>query len=159
MRELQSLGAKIVVDSRSFALEDLYEVQPWLIKPNQEEISAFFGCSVEGIRDGAEKAKELAAHGISNVMISLGQQGALLAAGGRVLRAAPPAINAVSTVGAGDSSIAGFIAAAMKKLSPEECLGWAVAFGTAACLTEGSLPPNRQTVDAIRQQITITQML
>ena len=159
LRELQSRGAKIVVDSRSFTLEDLYDVQPWLIKPNQEEISAFFGCTVEGIRDGVEKAKELAAHGISNVMISLGQQGALLAAGGRVLHAAPPAIDAVSTVGAGDSSIAGFIAAAMKNLPPEECLCWAVAFGTAACLTEGSLPPNLQTVNVVRQQIRITQML
>ena len=159
LRELQSRGAKIVVDSRSFTLEDLYDVQPWLIKPNQEEISAFFGCTVEGIRDGVEKAKELAAHGISNVMISFGQQGALLAAGGRVLHAAPPAIDAVSTVGAGDSSIAGFIAAAMKNLPPEECLGWAVAFGTAACLTEGSLPPNLQTVNVVRQQIRITQML
>lgn len=158
LRQLQDLGAKIVLDSRSFALEDLYEVRPWLIKPNQEEISAFFGCAVESVGDAAAKAKEIAAHGIPNVMISLGQQGALLAAGGRVLHGVPPRVSAVSTVGAGDSAIAGFLAAAMENGSPEACLRRAVAFGTAACLTEGSQPPQGRAVDALLRQIKITEV-
>jgi len=158
LRELQNRGARIVVDSRSFTLEDLYDVKPWLIKPNQEEISAFFRCSVESVREAADKARVLSAGGIGNVMISLGSRGALLAADGAVWHALPPEIQAVSTVGAGDSSIAGFIAAAMEGLPPEECLRRAVSFGTAACLTEGSQPPAPAAADAIRQKIQITEV-
>jgi len=158
LRELQNRGAKIVLDSRSFTLEDLYEVQPWLIKPNQEEISAFFGCAIEGVPDAAAKAKELAAHGIANAMISLGHQGALLAAGGKLFHALPPEIEPISTIGAGDSAIAGFIAAAIQGRAPAECLRSAVAFGTAACLTEGTLPPQSHMVDAVLQQIRITEV-
>ena len=158
LRELQNQGAKIVLDSRSFTLEDLYEVQPWLIKPNQEEISAFFGCAIEGVPDAAEKARALAAHGIVNVMISLGHQGALLATGGKLLHAMPPEIEPISTIGAGDSAIAGFLVAAIQACTPEECLRSAVAFGTAACLTEGTLPPQSHAADAIYQQIRITEV-
>lgn len=155
LEELQGKGAKIVLDSRSFTLEDMYDVQPWLIKPNQEEISAFFGCAVESVRDAAAKAKEIAAHGIPNVMISLGQQGALLAAGGTVFHAIPPEIEAMSTIGAGDSTIAGFITAAIQNHSSVKCLQTAVAFGTAACLVEGSQPPQSHDIDRICQQVTI----
>ena len=156
LKALQEKGARIVLDSRSFTLEDMYDVQPWLIKPNQEEISAFFGCAVESVRDAAEKATEIAAHGIPNVMISLGHQGALLAAGGTVLHAVPPEIDVLSTIGAGDSTIAGFIAAAIQEQPPAQCLQTAVAFGTAACLTEGSQPPQIHEADKIYQQIHIT---
>ena len=155
LNALQKKGVKIVLDSRSFTLEDMYEVRPWLIKPNQEEISAFFGCVVESVRDAAAKAKEIAAHGIPNVMISLGQQGALLSAEGTVFHAIPPEIEARSTIGAGDSTIAGFIVAATQGCSPAQCLQTAVSFGTAACLAEGSQPPQGQDIDRIRQQVTI----
>lgn len=159
LKELQRQGAKIVVDSRSFTPEDLYEVQPWLIKPNQEEISAFFGCAVETVADAAARARELATRGIDNVMISLGQQGALLAADGAVLHAQPPEIQAVSTVGAGDSTIAGFLTATAQGQAPEACLRLAVAFGTAACLTEGSQPPESGAVEEICGNITVTEVL
>lgn len=158
LQELQSCGARIVVDSRSFTLEDLYDVKPWLIKPNQEEISAFFGCPVETVADAAAKAKVLADRGIENVMISLGQAGALLAAGGRLYHAVPPTITAVSTIGAGDSSIAGFLAAAMEGKSASDCLATAVAFGTAACLTEGSQPPQNPAIREIFRQVKVQEV-
>ena len=49
LKKATAQGAKIVVDSRSFSLSDLAEVKPWLIKPNQEEISAYCGEPVEDI--------------------------------------------------------------------------------------------------------------
>lgn len=151
-------GAKIVLDSKSFSLRDIYEVKPWLMKPNQEEISELFGCHVENISDAMDKAAELSAHGVTNVMVSLGAQGALLMADGRSYLAVPPAVRAVSTIGAGDSSIAGFLAAALRGEDAEACLCSAVAFGTAACLTEGSQPPRKADVDRIYTQIEVTQV-
>lgn len=155
--ELKQKGARIVLDSRSFGREDIYDVQPWLIKPNQEEISIYFGCEISSVEAALEKAKDFVADGIENAMISLGALGALLVTGEQVYTAKPPAIAARSTVGAGDSAIAGFVAATVQKKPKGECLRTAVAFGTAACLTEGSLPPEKERIDDICSQVDVRE--
>lgn len=158
LKNLQNQGAKIVLDSKSFSVADIFEVQPWLIKPNQEEISEYLGCEVNTIEEAIEKAQIFADHGITNVMVSLGEQGAMLLNDGKCYIATPPAINAVSTIGAGDSSLAGFIASAQRGDSAANCLQNAVTYGTAACLTEGSLPPTAADIEAIYPQVTVRQI-
>lgn len=158
LKSLQAKGAKIVLDSKSFSIDDIYEVQPWLIKPNQEEISEYLGCQINTIEEAMEKAQVFASHGVINVMVSLGEQGALLLHSGSCYIATPPVVNAISTIGAGDSSLAGFIAAAKKGQSPALCLQNAVTYGTAACLTEGSLPPTAADIAAIYPQVQLKQL-
>lgn len=158
LKELQAKGAKIVLDSKSFSIADIFEVQPWLIKPNQEEISEYLGCEINTIEEAMEKAQIFADNNITNVMVSLGEQGALLLHSGNCYIATPPAVNAISTIGAGDSSLAGFIAAAKKGESPALCLQNAVTYGTAACLTEGSLPPTAADLTAIYPQVQLKQL-
>ena len=158
LKRVQDRGAKIVLDSKSFGLEDIYEVRPWLIKPNQEEITEYFGCLVETVSQGVEKAAVMAARGVENVMISLGEQGAILVSDGICYCAVPPKIEAVSTIGAGDSTIAGFVAATILGAKPSERLKNAVAFGTAACLTAGTLPPRQEDIQCIYKQVTIRCM-
>ena len=156
LAELSAKGAKIVIDSRSFSLSDIYDCSPWLIKPNEEEISEYFGRNISDIDSAARCAEELASHGIENVMISLGKEGALLLCGGRLYTARPPKLKALSTIGAGDSSIEGFIAAYAEGASPADCLRNAVSFGSAACLTEGSMPPESESIKQIYTQIKIS---
>ena len=158
LKDLQAKGAKIVLDSKSFSTQDIFEVKPWLIKPNQEEISEYLGCEVRNIEEAIQKAQVFADHGVTNVMVSLGEQGALLLHSGSGYIATPPAIHAISTIGAGDSSLAGFIAAAQKGKNPAECLQNAVTYGTAACLTEGSLPPTAADIAAISPQVQVKQL-
>lgn len=158
LKALQAKGAKIVLDSKSFSIEDIYDVRPWLIKPNQEEISEYLGCQINTIAEAMEKAQVFASHGVTNVMVSLGEQGALLLRSGSCYIATPPAVNAISTIGAGDSSLAGFIAAAKKGEAPAACLQNAVTYGTAACLTEGSLPPTAADIAAIYPQVQLKQL-
>lgn len=158
LKSLQAQGAKIVLDSKSFSLEDIFEVQPWLIKPNQEEISEYLGCKVNTIEEAVEKAKIFAKHAVTNVMVSLGEQGALLLCGDGCYIATPPAVDAISTIGAGDSSLAGFIAAAQKREDAAACLRNAVTYGTAACLTEGSLPPTAENIAAIYPEVQVKQL-
>ena len=155
--ELKNRGVKIVLDSKSFRFADICQVQPWLIKPNQEEISEFFDCNVENIAQAAEKAKEFAAKGVENVLVSMGEQGAVLVQGDSLYTAVPPAIQAVSTIGAGDSSSAGFISAFAAGKEPKDCLRNAVAFGTAACMTEGTRPPEQDNVEYIRSQVQVVK--
>lgn len=153
LKELEETGARIVIDSRSFSLEDLVELKPWLIKPNQEEISAYLGRSVETFDEVVVAASELHRKGIENVMISMGSKGALLACGEGVFVARPPKVEALSTIGAGDSSIAGFLSVAEK--SAAERLRRGVAFGTAACLTAGTRPPLPHDVEEIFSQVVL----
>lgn len=158
LKDLQKKGAKIVLDSKSFSIDDIFEVQPWLMKPNQEEISEYLGCEIHTIEDAMDKAHIFASHGVTNVMVSLGEQGALLLCEGKCHIATPPVIHAISTIGAGDSSLAGFIAAAKKGEDAAGCLRSAVTYGTAACLSEGSLPPTAADIAAIYPQVQVKEI-
>ena len=155
LKNLKRKGARIVVDSRSFTLDDLVEVAPWLIKPNSEEIATYSGKEVDSFEDCLEFAKKLCSGGIENVMISLGKQGALLVTESVTATASPPKINALSTIGAGDSTIAGFIAAYSTGADAAECLKTATAYGTAACLLEGTTPPTKENVSEIYRNVKI----
>lgn len=155
---LSDQGAKLVLDSKSLTLEDIYALSPWLIKPNQEEISAYFGSQIESPEQALEKATAFAQHGVTNVMVSLGAQGAMLIRGEKSYIAQPPNVDVVSTIGAGDSSIAGFIAASLERKDPEDCLRTAVAYGTAACLTAGSLPPLSRDTARILPEVKIMEI-
>ena len=155
LARLKDKGAKIVVDSRSFTLDDLIEVAPWLIKPNSEEIAMYSGKEVKGFADGLEFAEQLCAGGIDNVMISIGEKGALLVTKSTRVTAVPPAIDALSTIGAGDSTIAGFIAAYTEGADAKECLRRATSFGSAACLLEGTTPPTKENVAEIYKDVKV----
>jgi len=158
LQAFKARGAKIVLDSRSFSLADMYEVKPWLVKPNQEEISAFFDSEITTVAEAAAKARELHDHGIDNAMVSLGSEGALLCTGEHIYHALSPKIAPVSTIGAGDSTIAGFLAAASQGKTEAQCLRSAVAYGSAACLTSGSLPPRKQEAELLYGQVEVVQI-
>lgn len=153
LKNLKKKGAKIVLDSKSFSLADTLELAPWLIKPNGEEIEQLLGCKIDSVDAAAEKAAVFSEAGIENVMVSLGEKGALLLSGGKTYTAVPPKTEVVSTVGAGDSMVAGFIAAYKEDKDKAECLKTAVAFGTAACLSVGSNPPEPEAVKEIYSKI------
>ena len=155
LARLKNKGAKVVVDSRSFTLADLIEVAPWLIKPNSEEIAMYSGKEVNSFSDCLDFAKKLLSDGIENVMISLGEKGALLVTANGAVGAVPPAINALSTIGAGDSTIAGFIAAYADGKDSAEQLRVAVSYGSAACLLEGTTPPTRENVADIYKDVKV----
>ena len=137
---------RFVVDSRSFTLADLIEVKPYLIKPNEEEIVAYMHRKVDSIEEALLCARELHASGIASVMVSMGAQGAVLVSDTGEYVAKAPAIVPVSTIGAGDSSIAGFLAALSLGEREENALRYAVAFGSAACLTVGTSAPHIEVI-------------
>lgn len=158
LASLKEKGAKIVIDSRSFSLSDLIDVRPWLIKPNAEEISEYSGNVVRDFSDCLDIARSLNRQGIENVMISLGDSGAMLVTENVSATATPPIVKSLSTVGAGDSTVAGFIAAYSCGKTPEECLKIAVSYGTAACLLQGTAPPTPDAVAQIYQKIVTKKL-
>ena len=159
LTELKKQGAKIVIDSRSVSLEQLKEFNPWLIKPNKDEATHYTGKKLDDIDEVASLAKELNTQGVENAMISLGEKGAVLACKQGVFYAKIPKIDLRSTIGAGDSTLAGFIVATEKGLSSEFALKRAMAFGTAACMREGTLPPLPDDVYSVEKNIEIFKII
>ena len=151
--KLKDLGAKLVIDSKSVSIDMLRQIKPWLIKPNAEECEAYFGKMTEW--ELYNTALRLHTDGIENVMISMGADGAILASGGKLYLARVPKITPVSTIGAGDSSIAGFIAC---KGNDAERLRLAAAYGSAACLQQGTNPPLKEDIEKIYKEISVKEI-
>ncbi len=155
--KLKSLGAKIALDSNSFKTEDLVGVGPWLIKPNEQEIQAFSDKKIETADDAIEVAKKLCALGIENVIVSLGRAGAVYVNRDHAYEAHVPDVKVISTIGAGDSTVAGFIAAAAEGKSDRECFAEAQSYGCAACMSDGTLPPTPENIAYVRGEVEIIE--
>ena len=158
LNRMREKGARIVLDSRSFSREDMIEVSPWLIKPNEEEIYAYSGRKISDAENAAIAAEELRSTGIAKVMISLGSKGAVLATESGVYAVNAPDVEVLSTIGAGDSSIAGFISAKAKGADDGEALRVASAFGSAACMSEGTRPPMKEDVEVLLANVNVTKI-
>lgn len=155
LENLRDRGVKIVLDSRSFGKQDMIEVRPWLIKPNEEEIGMYTDIDVQDFETAKQAAEALRATGIENVMISLGSKGAMLCCESGCYMVPAPKIDALSTIGAGDSSIGGFCAAAKAGLDYPDMLRYAVAYGSSACMTEGTRPPKAEDVKNLLGKLEI----
>lgn len=158
IKELSLRGVKTVIDSNSFSLSDIIELKPWLIKPNEQEISEYLNENIDSFDKVHKASITLHNSGIENVMISLGSKGALLCCSDGVYTATPPKIQAISTIGAGDSTIAGFLASEINGDSSENKLRRAVAYGSAACMTSGTKPPRPDDITKIYDQINIKKL-
>ncbi len=159
LSKIADKGAKIVIDSKSFkTLSELVAAKPWLIKPNGEEISEYLGREIESFEEIVAAARDIHAQGIENVMISLGAKGALLVCSEGAFICTPPAVDVKSAIGAGDSSIGGFIAATLEGGSAEASLCRAISYGSAACVRKGTLPPLKADIEAILEKVTIKEL-
>ncbi len=122
-------GVRFVVDAERDYLLSTLKFKPFLIKPNATELGTIFGVSISSPSEAVEYGRRLQMLGAKNVLVSLGEQGAvLLDEEGEVHIAAAPKGDAVSTVGAGDSMVAGFMAGYMQS----EDYDYALRLGTAA---------------------------
>ncbi|GIG23828.1 1-phosphofructokinase family hexose kinase [Cellulomonas denverensis] len=110
-----------------------------LIKPNDEELAELTGARLDTVGDVLAAARGLIAGGLDTVLVSLGGHGALLVQADRSWWAGGPALVPLSTVGAGDCTLAGYLAA--DDPDPGARLARAVAWGRAAVLLPGSAVP------------------
>ena len=156
IKKLIKNGAKVAVDSASLTPDDLREIRPWFIKPNEQEIEAFIGETPKNVRDAADIAEKLVKEGVSEtVMITLGGDGAAFSDGvNKYILKVPKLESPASTIGAGDSTIAGLFAGVASGLDIVCALRLAVSYGTAACLTEGTRPPRPEDVKAVFAKAT-----
>ncbi|WP_051442244.1 1-phosphofructokinase family hexose kinase [Arthrobacter sp. H14] len=130
------------------------DIAPDLLKPNAEELAELTGAGTEQDLENdpslaAAAARTLIDQGCSAVLATLGSKGAVLVTGDECWHATHAPIRARSTVGAGDSSLAGYLLASSAGAQPQDRLRQAVAHGAAAASLPGStLPSLDQTTPA-----------
>lgn len=137
IRRLDGRGIRVAVDTSGPALRAAVAAGPALIKPNREELEEVVGRKLPTVADIGDAARELRDSGVGTVLASLGGDGALLVDGEGVWHAEAPAI-VRSSVGAGDATLAGFLAAGAHGFS---ALRQGVAWGAAAVSLPGSTMP------------------
>lgn len=134
--------AKVVIDTSGNAFREAVKCNPFLVKPNFEELQEYYGHEINDEKIMDEVCRGLIERGVHNVLVSLGPKGACLyTKGGQKYRAPSRHVNnIVNTVGAGDSMLAAFIAIYIKTGDLYEALKWSVATGTASVINHGILP-------------------
>lgn len=154
---VKKVGVLIALDSDVLTREDYRRIAPWLIKPNIHELRHIIEVKGPSINDITAAAQTLHEDGVENTMVSLGGNGLLCVSDGRVVRAEVPKVEVKSTVGAGDSTLAGFMVGFIKGYSLEECVRLAAACGTASAMRDGTLLATKETANALLDNIKISE--
>jgi 1-phosphofructokinase family hexose kinase len=140
VRGLNRAQLLAVVDAEGEPLSQAVEAEPYLVSPNQQEAEALVGHEFVDGEDLAAGLDEIAGLGARNVIITLPTGCYALLREDRTelrVRAVAPEMEAISTVGAGDTLLAGFLAARVAGKSFEDAVRAAVAAGAASVLEAG----------------------
>lgn len=158
IKTLRQRGKKVLFDSSNSALATGISAQPWLVKPNDEELADLVGQELSTFEQCQRAAQALSSKGIDNVVVSMGAEGVMWLNQDQLLRSAPPRMNVVSTVGAGDTLVAGLCWGHMQAMPNNEILRFATALSALAVSQVGVGLTNQEELDAIKLKTQITQV-
>ncbi|MFT6986655.1 MAG: 1-phosphofructokinase [Psychromonas sp.] len=156
---LQKAGKKVFFDSSNIALAAGVKARPYLIKPNDEELSALVGQTLSSTHDIKSAAEKLQQQGCENVVISLGEKGVLWLNQAGWIESTPPKMTVVSTVGAGDTLVAGLCWAELNQWSKAQSLSFATALAALAVSQIGVGVEDIKQVQAIQESVQIRSQL
>lgn len=144
-REAKQRGIKTAIDTSGSALKDMLPAGPDLVKPNSSELSEAVGMALRTLGDVIDACQDLRGRGAGTVLASLGADGAVLVDATGIHYAEATPLVVVSSVGAGDAMLAGFLA---NGGSGPMALHGAMQWAASAVRTEGTLY-RRQTAVAV----------
>jgi 1-phosphofructokinase len=130
--QLKGLGLKVALDTSGEALRAGLRAGPWLVKPNTEELADALDCPTDSLEQQRQAAQRLHAQGVEHVVVSHGADGVNWFSPTLALHATPPKVSVASTVGAGDSLLAGMLHGLLSGEGPEQTLRRATAIAAMA---------------------------
>lgn len=157
--KLHQMGKKVLFDSSRAALAAGLNAHPWLIKPNDEELSEFVGRELQTTESCQQAATDIATKGIENIVVSLGSKGVMWLQNSEqdtpIWRyAQPPKMQVVSTVGAGDTLVAGLCWGHMQSWPAQQIISFSTALSALAVAQVGVGVPDIEAVKALQKQVT-----
>jgi len=139
VKDLKAKGAKVIADTSGDALTEVLKEGVYLLKPNLGELSALTGRGELDNESADEAAQQLIDEGKAEiVVVSLGPQGAYLVSKDESVHVPAPSVKKLSTVGAGDSMVAGMVAIMANGGSQLDMARMGVACGSAATMSNGT---------------------
>ncbi|MGF1686983.1 1-phosphofructokinase [Photobacterium japonica] len=155
---LHRQGKHVYFDSSKAALAAGLNASPWLVKPNDEELSDWTGRELTTDAELQTVAEQLAENGIANVVVSLGAKGVMWLNQDGWLRSQPPKMQVVSTVGAGDTLVAGLCWGQLNKWNKEETLRFATALSALAVSQVGVGVEDINQVLSVKENVQISRV-
>ncbi len=155
----QADGVQVVVDADGTDLQDAIRLGVALIKPNRFELERLCNRPLPTHNDVLHACQELVQQGVGAVAASLGPEGAIFVNKTGAWFATPPNVKVESTVGAGDSFLAGLCSQLAENKTPEQALGFAVACGTATASAPGRSLCTPEMIAALLPSVEIKQLV
>jgi 6-phosphofructokinase 2 len=151
-------GAKLVLDTDGEALKVGIRACPDIIKPNIHELERLVDRSLETIGQILQAARTVRQRGIETVLVSMGGRGMIRVGPDEVFRASPPEVEIVNTIGAGDSSVAGYVFALVSGFEPQKALACAVAAGAATVIRPGTALCTKEDFEELLERTTVERI-
>ncbi|WP_286032361.1 1-phosphofructokinase [Brachyspira pilosicoli] len=127
---------KVILDARDDAFKIGLREKVFLTKPNKKELGEYFNKKIESTDDIIKYARELIKDGSKNVIVSLGKDGSVLVTENEVYIGNAPKGKLISSVGAGDSMVAGIVYGLSNNLSIVDSYKYAIASGSSTACSE-----------------------
>ena len=128
---------KVILDTRGLPFVEGLKEGVFLTKPNNHELEEFFNRKLNNIEEIIQAGKDLQALGSKNVLISLGKDGSILITEKEVYIGNAPQGKLISSVGAGDSMVAGVVYGIAKGMTLEDSYKYSIASGSSTAFSEG----------------------
>jgi len=150
IRGLATKEIKVILDTSGDALVASLKEKVYLIKPNQKELAQLAGKEWLNADEQEGFCKELVqSEQVKFIVVSLGGRGAFIVSKDGINYLTPPPVKVMSTIGAGDSMLAGIIYGLTKNETQQNILKWGVACGTATTMEEGTDLAQVENIDAV----------
>lgn len=151
-------GKQVILDTSGEALKQALSSCPTMVKPNREELELLFQKKIRSREELMEGAGKLADRGIPYVVVSLGGEGALMVCEQGTFQGKPPKIEAVNTVGCGDSMVGAFAVALERGEEPQEALKFAVAVASANALSPNTGDFEPKIMKELLEQVNVSRL-
>ena len=156
-KRVSALGATLVVDSNKELVLDTLQYKPFVVKPNEFELGEMFGVTLNSMEEILQYAEKLQERGAKNVLVSRGADGALLLTEDKeVFEVNVAKGKIVSTVAAGDSMLAMFVAKYNETKDYQEALRYASAAGGATSFSVGV--GSKKLIEELLPQIEVKKL-
>lgn len=152
---LHGMGVKVCLDADGPLFFQGVKAGPEIIKPNEEEFSRLVGRHFDNLQEMALAALDISRQGIGQIMVSMGERGALFVRDGRVMIAHGLKVSVKSTVGAGDAAVAAMVLSNERGEDWKDTIRLAVAAGTASVMCEGTEAVALKTVRSFIPQVIV----
>ncbi|GAX47833.1 1-phosphofructokinase [Pseudolactococcus reticulitermitis] len=149
-------GFHLILDTSYDCVLECLKDEPYLIKPNEEEICQWFGKTAMTVEESIASAQKLIAMGAQRVLLSLGADGAVYLDKEKIIRGNSPKGKVVNTACAGDTLLATFLQGLITGQPLKESLKKAIAAGSSTAFRQGLT--DFQDVPNLMAQIQLSQV-